>query len=290
MPQKQLNSQDLAARRQRVYALPSVLELSCCPRQHRDYFYAMTDVKLRSLQEPRWGIYLAESSKVIRRALAAGDRPLAFLASEKWADDLRDIFLAYPQVPVYLAQESELENLTGYRVHRGALAAMQRPAPRTLAEIVSGSSRLAVLEDIVDHANLGAIFRSAAGLGFDAIILSPSCADPLYRRSIKVSMGAVFNLPWVRSTDWGKDLQTLREQGFVLAAMALADSAMDLRHLGQRQEDKLALLLGSEGPGLSRSSLAAADFLVKIPMFWQVDSLNVATAAALAFWETGPRT
>lgn len=286
---KQLSEADIAARAQRVYALTSVVPLREAPQDSLRYFQSLTDVKLRSLKEPEWGIYIAESSKVIRRALATGHVPDSFIMSEKWADDLSDILRAYPEVPAYVGSEEELEQITGFHLHRGALAAMRRPEPAPLAKLLEGAQRIAILEDIVDHTNVGAIFRSAAALDVDVVLVTPRCADPLYRRSIRVSMGTVFQVPWARLETWPDALATIRELGFVTAAMALEEDSLSLTELAQRNDEKLAIVLGTEGHGLSRKTLENCDYTVMIPMSHGVDSLNVAAASAVTFWETRPK-
>lgn len=249
----------------------------------------LTDVHLRKLREPAEGMYIAESSRVLRRALAAGHRPRSFFLAEKWLPDLADIFEQYPDVPAYIGSAGLLEEITGFHLHRGAMAAMHRPAPVPLPELLTGARRVAVLEDIVDHTNVGAIFRSAAALGVDAVLVSPRCGDPLYRRSVRVSMGTVFQVPWARLESWPGDLAVLRDQGFTVAAMELTADAVDLDDLAARNPDRLALVLGTEGAGMSAETLAAVDLAVKIPMRAGVDSLNVAAASAVAFWELRPR-
>ena len=188
-----------------------------------------------------------------------------------------------------MGSEEQLEQVTGFHLHRGALAAMARPAPQPLEQLLQGASRVAILEDIVDHTNVGAIFRSAAALDVDAVLVTPRCADPLYRRSIRVSMGTVFQVPWARLESWPADLQTLHELGFKSAALALEEDSLTLEELSARWDEKLALILGTEGHGLSPRTLAACDDTVMIPMSHGVDSLNVAAASAVAFWETRPR-
>ena len=249
----------------------------------------LTDVHLRKVREPAEGMYIAESSRVLRRALAAGHRPRSFFLAEKWLEDLADVFSDFPDVPVYVGSAALLEDITGFHLHRGAMAAMHRPAPVPLPELLAGARRVAVLEDIVDHTNVGAIFRSAAALGVDAVLVSPRCGDPLYRRSVRVSMGTVFQVPWARLESWPADLEVLRGQGFMVAAMELTGDAVDLDELAARNPDKLALVLGTEGAGMSAGTLAAVDLAVKIPMRAGVDSLNVAAASAVAFWELRPR-
>ncbi|MCM3656901.1 RNA methyltransferase [Agromyces mediolanus] len=243
----------------------------------------LTDVALRSATEPERGIYLAESAKVIARALAAGHRPRSVLMEEKWLPGLEPLLAGY-DVPVHLADAAQLEEITGYRVHRGALAAFERPALPAPADLLRDARRVVVLEDIVDHTNVGAIFRSVAGLGADAVLVSPRCADPLYRRSVRVSMGTVFQVPWTRLPDWDDAAPLLHEHGFEIAALALADDAVSLRALAKAPPERLALVFGAEGDGLSRRALAAADRIVTIPMLHEVDSLNVAAAAAVVLY------
>lgn len=244
----------------------------------------LTDTQLRRSVEAAQGLYIAESSKVLRRALAAGHRPRSFFMAEKWLDSLADVFAAHPEVPVYCGSDAVLEEITGFHLHRGALAAMDRPEPVDFRSLLPGARRLAVLEDIVDHTNLGAIFRSAAALDVDAVLISPRCADPLYRRSIRVSMGTVFQVPWARLLQWPDDLAVLQDAGFRTVALALADDALSLDQLAADPPERLALILGTEGEGLSETTLAAADASVMIPMSGGVDSLNVAAASAVAFW------
>lgn len=289
MKPKQLTPEQLAERSARVTALPNTRPLSTTPSETTRFYTHLTDVKLRSIKEPEWGIYIAESSKVIRRALAAGHRPLSFLMSEKWADDLIDVLQEHPEVPAYVGSEDELEQVTGFALHRGALAAMARPEPLPLENLLAGVRRIAILEDIVDHTNVGAIFRSAAALDVDLVLVTPRCADPLYRRSIRVSMGTVFQVPWARLDSWPGALETLHAAGFTTAALALEEDSLSLTELADRKDEKLALILGTEGHGLATSTLAATQHTVMIPMSHGVDSLNVAAASAVAFWETRPK-
>ncbi len=249
----------------------------------------LTDVHLRKLREPAEGMYIAESSRVLRRALAAGHRPRSFFLAEKWLAELQDVLSAYPDVPAFIGSAALLEEITGFHLHRGAMAAMQRPEPVPLHELLAGAHRVAVLEDIVDHTNVGAIFRSAAALDIDAVLISPRCGDPLYRRSVRVSMGTVFQVPWARLESWPEDLSLLKEAGFTVAALELTEDAVDVDGLAARNPDRLALVLGTEGAGMSAETLAAVDLAVKIPMRAGVDSLNVAAASAVAFWELRPR-
>lgn len=257
----------------------------------RDYT-DLTDVKLRTSREPAEGLYMAESSTVIRRALDAGHRPRSFLMADKWLESMDDVLAEHPDVPVFVGEEDVLRQVTGFHLHRGALAAMHRPSLPSVHELVTrardgaGARRVAVLEDIVDHTNVGAIFRSAAALGVDAVLVSPRCADPLYRRSVRVSMGTVFQVPWTRIDSWPGGLHALAEDGFTVAALALADDAVSLDDLAAEPPERLALVLGTEGDGLSRGAVEAADVVVRIPMAGGVDSLNVAAASAVAFWAT----
>ncbi len=255
----------------------------------------LTDVALRAKHEPAKGLYIAESSTVIRRAVAAGHRPRSLLMAERWLPDLQDVLErvgAGPDgdVPVYVGEADVLEAITGFHLHRGALAAMHRPPLPGVHDLLAGARggagarRVAVLEDVVDHTNVGAVFRSAAGLGVDAVLVSPRCADPLYRRSVRVSMGTVFQVPWTRLESWPGGLDDLRADGFVVAALALADDAVTLDRLAAAPPERLAMVLGTEGDGLSRAAVAAADVVVRIPMAGGVDSLNVAAASAVAFW------
>ncbi|MBD8059065.1 RNA methyltransferase [Cellulomonas sp. JH27-2] len=254
-------------------------------------YVSLTDVALRSKHEPAKGLYIAESSTVLGRALAAGHRARSVLLAPRWVPDLEAMVAALPDdddevVPVYVADEPVLEVITGFHVHRGALAAMHRPPLAPVADVLAGARRVAVLEDIVDHTNVGAAFRSAAALGVDAVLVTPRCADPLYRRSVRVSMGTVFQVPWTRIDPWPAGLDELREAGFVTAALALSDDAITLDDLVTENPDRLALVLGAEGHGLKATTIASCDRVVRIPMAGGVDSLNVAAAAAVAFWAT----
>ncbi|GER22056.1 rRNA methyltransferase [Zafaria cholistanensis] len=263
------------------------LESSADPRV-ADYV-ALSDAALRQRTDPVRGLYIAESSKVLRRALAAGHVPRSFFLAEKWLDGLADVLDAHPDVPAFVGSPGVLEEITGFHLHRGALAAMNRPEPRDPAALLAGARRVAILEDIVDHTNLGAIFRSAAGLGFDAVLVTPRSADPLYRRSIRVSMGTVFQVPWARLDAWPEGLGLLRGHGFVVAAMELTEDAVPIDVLAAENPPRLALVLGTEGAGVSPAALAGADRTVLVPMRPGVDSLNVAAASAVAFWELRAR-
>jgi tRNA G18 (ribose-2'-O)-methylase SpoU len=241
----------------------------------------LRDVTLRRSLEAERGLFIAEGDKVVRRAVAAGHRPRSFLMARRWLAPLGDLLAAWPSVPCFVVDETLAEEVTGFHVHRGALASMRRAPLPSIAEVLTGR-RIVVLEDIVDHTNVGAILRSAAALRFDGCLLAPRCADPLYRRSIKVSMGAVFSLPYTRLTDWTGTVPLLSAAGFTTYALTPAPDAVDLHDV--RPAPRLALLVGSEGPGLSQRWLSGADVRVRIPMAAGIDSLNVAAATAVACW------
>jgi tRNA G18 (ribose-2'-O)-methylase SpoU len=248
----------------------------------RDYV-GLTDVVLRRLSEPAGGLYLAESTKVIERALAAGHRPRSVLLQAKWLADLAPL-LEEHDVPVYLGEPELLEHVTGFTMHRGALASMHRPPLRPVEDVLRAARRVVVLEDIVDHTNVGAIFRAVAGLGADAVLVTPRCADPFYRRSVRVSMGTVLQIPWTRLAEWPEGAAELHAAGFEIAALALDDAAIPLDRYARHPPERIALLLGTEGDGLSAAALTEADAVVTIPMSRGVDSLNVAAASAVALW------
>ncbi len=253
-------------------------------------YVSLTDVALRRRAEPERGLYIAESEKVIRRALRAGHAPRSFLMAERWLTDLDDVVLDAEQrgIPVFVGDHDIIEDLTGFHLHRGALASMQRPALPAVSALLADARRVMVLEDIVDHTNVGAVFRSAAALGVEAVLVTPRCADPLYRRAIRVSMGTVFQVPWTRIDPWPEGVAALRDLGFTVAALALAEDAVSLEDLAARPPERLALVLGTEGDGLSRRTVDAADLTVTIPMAGGVDSLNVAAAGAVAAWALRP--
>ncbi|WP_022885058.1 TrmH family RNA methyltransferase [Glaciibacter superstes] len=244
----------------------------------------LTDVALRRVSEPAGGLYIAESAKVIGRALAAGHRPRSVLLQEQWLAGILPLLADWPDLPVFVGDAALLEQLTGYNLHRGALAAMHRPVLAPVADIIRGARRIVILEDIVDHTNVGAIFRSVAGLGADAVLITPRCADPLYRRSVRVSMGTVLQVPWTRLGEWDDAVPELHAAGFHLAALALAEQAVSLDEFARTVPERLALILGAEGDGLSARAIAHADTVVTIPMRRGVDSLNVASASAVALY------
>ena len=243
----------------------------------------LTDVALRRRTEPAGGLDIAESTKVITRALEVGHQPRSVLVQEQWLPDMEALLAPY-DVPVYVGPPELLETLTGFNLHRGALASMHRPALVRVESLIAGARRIVVLEDIVDHTNVGAIFRAVAGLGADAVLITPRCADPFYRRSVRVSMGTVLQVPWTRMPDWPAGADILKAAGFHLAALALSEDAVGLDAFAEDPPDLIAILLGTEGDGLSRHALANADTVVTIPMLHGVDSLNVASASAVALW------
>ena len=261
-----------------------------------DPYVRLTDVQLRSRIEPEKAVFIAESIEVIGRALDAGMEPLSLLTAEKYlpsleaANILNRMLEANESAMLFMAPEDQLEKLTGFQLTRGALAAFRRPLERPVADVVRNAHLIAVLEDIRNHTNVGAIFRSAAALGADAVLVSPACYDPLYRRAVRVSMGTVFQVPWTRigsdPHNWARDgVPLLHEWGFTTAAMALSDDSIALDDARLKSCDRLALVFGTEGDGLAESTISCCDYTVRIPMEHGVDSLNVAASSAVAFWE-----
>lgn len=271
-----------------------------------DAYVNLTELQLRSRVEPARGIFIAESPKVIVRAIEADREPLSFLIEEQWTKGMADLFQSVDQrwgndVPVYVASAQQLKRLTGYRLHRGALSAMRRWPLPSIEDVCRNARRIAVMENIVDHTNVGALIRSAAALDVDAVLVTPSCGDPLYRRSARVSMGTVFQIPWTRicddnPRDWPDvGLRRLHELGFTTVAMALRDDSISLDELVRRLHavpddryriERLALIFGTEGDGLSARTIEQSDLTVRIPMGHGVDSLNVAASSAVAFYAT----
>jgi tRNA G18 (ribose-2'-O)-methylase SpoU len=247
----------------------------------------LRDVELRKHLEAEHGLFLAEGEKVVRRAVEAGFPPRSFLMAERWLGGLFDV-LDGTDAPCFVVTERLAEEVTGFHVHRGALASLERRPLPEMASVLARARSVLVLEDIVDHTNVGAIFRSGAALGFDAVLLSPRCADPLYRRSVKVAMGAVFSVPWTRLDDWYDALPALSAQGFTTVALTLADDATPIED-AVAGLDRVALVLGSEGHGLSRRWERSADRRAVIPMREGIDSLNVAAATAVACYVTARR-
>lgn len=282
------------------------IELDSIDDERVSAYVNLTEIQLRNRLEPAKGLFIAESPKVIDRALAAGREPLSLLVEKPWLEGMADMFARIdaqwgPDVPVYVASPEQLKRLTGYRLHRGALSAMRRWPLPSVEQVCEGAHRIAVMENIVDPTNVGALMRSAAALDVDAVLVTPSCGDPLYRRAARVSMGTVFQVPWTRIDGedrhyWPfKGLEELHSLGFTTVAMALEDDSISLDELTRRLNsdaadpqhiDKLALIFGTEGDGLSRHTIAHADLTVKIPMSHDVDSLNVAASSAVAFYAT----
>lgn len=267
--------------------MSEIIEITDLAREELIPYSCTSEIQLLRYYEPEPGIFIAESPKVIRRALDAGFEPMSLLMERKYIDGQgSDIIGRCGNVPVYTAASEVLTKLTGFKLTQGALCAMRRrPAP-TADEVIRGAKRVAVLEDIMNQTNIGAIFRSAAALGFDAVLLTRPCSDPLYRRSIRVSMGTVFQVPWAYLDGYSPEyIGYLHERGFMTAAMALRRDTMPIDAPQLRGADKLAVILGTEGEGLKDSTISACTCTVKIPMYHGVDSLNVAAASAVAFWE-----
>ena len=258
---------------------------------HLDVYARYTENQLLNRHEPEKGIFIAESPKVIERALDAGCVPISFLMEEKHVEgEGRELIRRCPRIPVYAAEFSVLTRLTGFALTRGMLCAMYRPPLPSVQEVCRGKKRIAVLERVVNPTNVGAIFRSAAALGMEGVLLTAGCSNPLYRRAIRVSMGTVFQIPWtfLEEASWPEEgILKLRTMGFKTAAMALKEDSVRMDDPVLKNEERLAVILGTEGDGLAGDTLADCDYTVRIPMFHGVDSLNVAAASAVAFWELG---
>ena len=267
--------------------MASIITLTSLDAPELDVYARLTQAQLRNRLEPEKGLFIAESPKVIGTALSAGLEPVSFLLEQRHiTGDAASLLARFPDVPVYTAERELLARLTGYTLTRGVLCAMRRPAPKSPTEVIAGAKRIAVLEGVVDATNIGAIFRSAAALGMDAVLLSPTCCDPLTRRAVRVSMGTVFQLPWATFDTWpAGGMEILRGAGFATCAMALRDDSLALGDERLNSIPKLAIALGAEGDGLANGTIAACDYTVRIPMAHGVDSLNVAAASAVAFWE-----
>jgi tRNA G18 (ribose-2'-O)-methylase SpoU len=260
-----------------------VVEIDTLDDPRLSDFRDLTDVALRRKTEPERGLYIAESAKVIARAIAAGHQPRAVVLLQKWLPEISAL-LEEHDIPVFVGGADLLEQLTGFDMHRGALASMQRPELPTVASVLQNAHRVVVIEDVVDHTNIGAIFRAVAGLGADAVLVTPRSADPLYRRSVRVSMGTVLQVPWTRLPEWPDAASLLHDAGFHIIALALADNAVSLEQFAANPPERVAIMMGSEGDGLSRAALDNADTVVTIPMSHGVDSLNVASASAVALY------
>ena len=261
-----------------------ILQVADLEDPRLDEYLRLSEAHLRMRSDVENGLYIAESTKVVQRAIKAGHVPRSFLLAEKHLEQLAEEFNQFPDTPIFIGDDRQLQDLVGFHLHRGAMAAMNRPDPLDLDEVLETSSRIAILEDIADHTNLGAIIRSASGLGVDAVLLTPKCVDPWYRRSARVSMGTVFDLPWVRMQSWPEDIQTLKKHGYEMLAMELTDDAIPLNEVEIKAGQKVAMILGNEGRGVTDEALAAVDQTVIIPMHRGVDSLNVGAASAIAFW------
>lgn len=274
--------------------MSNIIEITDFNAPELDVYARLSEGQLLNRHEPNKGIFIAESPKVIERALDFGTEPISLLLEKNHINgQARGIIERCGNIPIYTADFDILTQLTGFKLTRGALCAMRRPKPLTVAEICNNSRRIAVLENVMNPTNLGAIFRSAAALGIDGILLTPGSTNPLYRRAIRVSMGTVFQIPWAFIGDkdtteniWPRPATlVLKELGYKLAAMALRENTVSISHPSLKEAEKLAILLGTEGEGLSDEALEECDYTVKIPMYHNVDSLNVAAASAIAFWE-----
>ena len=265
-----------------------LIEITDFTAPELDVYARLTEAQLLNRFEPKKGMFIAESLKVIMRALDAGCQPVSLLVERSHINaEAAEAIARCGDVPVFTASLDILTKLTGFQLTRGMLCAMRRPQLPSVEQVLEGTTRIAVLEDIQNPTNVGAIFRSAAALGMDAVLLTPACSNPLYRRSCRVSMGTVFQIPWTYLEEgW---TEKLRAMGYKTAAMALRDDSYSIDAPELRAEEKLAVVLGSEGDGLADGTIAACDYTVKIPMFHGVDSLNVAAASAVAFWELRPR-
>ena len=264
-----------------------IIEINSLSHPGVEVFATLTEAQLRNRLEPQKGIFIAESPKVIHVALNAGYEPLALLCERKHIEgDAASLIERCGDIPVYTGERELLASLTGYTLTRGVLCAMRRPAPKSVEEVCQGAKRIAVIDGVVDTTNIGALFRSAAALGIDAVLLTPSSCDPLNRRAVRVSMGSVFLLPW---TWLEAPISSLRTLGFRTVAMALSDNSVPIDHPSLKDEPRLAIVLGTEGDGLSTQVIEDTDYVVRIPTWHEVDSLNVAAASAVAFWELRAR-
>lgn len=275
--------------------MTNIIEITNFSASELDVYARLSEAQLLHFYEPKEGLFIAESPKVIERALDAGYEPLSFLAERRHIEgEAKSILSRCGEIPVYTADFDVLTKLTGFQLTRGMLCAMRRKQLPLLAEVCKDAKRVAILENVVNPTNVGAIFRSAAALGIDAVLLTPACSDPLYRRALRVGMGTAFQIPWtyMSSADeaWPeKGISRLHELGFKTAAMALNEQSVSIDHPALVEEERLAIILGTEGDGLSDSTIAGCDYTVRIPMYHGVDSLNVAAASAVAFWQLGKR-
>ena len=275
--------------------MPNIIEISNFNQPELDVFARLTEAQLRQRQTPEKGLFIAESPKVVERAMNAGYEPVSMLVEKKHIEgEAKEIIDRAGNIPVYTAEFEVLKQLTGFAMTRGVLCAMRRRILPKVEDVCQGARRIAILENVMNPTNVGAIFRSAAALNIDAVLLTPACSNPLYRRSARVSMGTVFQIPWTYFS--GDDaawphpgIDRLKEFGFKTAAMALCDESVSIDDEKLMAEDKLAIILGTEGDGLATATIADCDYTVKIPMSHGVDSLNVAAASAVAFWQLGNR-
>ena len=272
--------------------MPNIIEISDFNAPELDIYARLTENQLLNRHEPEKGIFIAESPKVVERALDAGYTPISLLLEKKHiSGEAKHIVERCKDIPIYTAEFDVLTELTGFKLTRGVLAAMYRKALPSIESVCDNAKRIAVLDSVMNPTNVGAIFRSAAALGIDGILLTSGSSNPLYRRAIRVSMGTVFQIPWTFVDDINTDntsvIDALKNLGFKTAAMALKDNSVNINDPNLLSEDKLAIILGTEGDGLSEATISSCDYTVCIPMFHQVDSLNVATASAIAFWELG---
>ena len=273
--------------------MPELIEITDLSLPELDVYAGQTETQLLHYYEPDEGIFIAESPRVIKRALDKGYTPLSFLLERgQVKGQVKEILACFENIPVYVAEPEILTGLTGFAMTRGALCAMRRQTLPKAREICTGARRIAVLENVMNPTHVGAIFRSAAALNMDAVLLTPGCSDPLYRRAIRVSMGTVFQIPWTflgsRADEWPQQgMKLLREMGFRTAAMALKEDSVSIRYPRLAEEERLAIVLGTEGEGLAEDTIADCDYTVRIPMSHGVDSLNVAAASAVAFWQLG---
>ena len=274
--------------------MKNIIEINDFSAPELDIYARTSEVQLLRYNEPAPGFFIAESPKVIERACSAGYEPVSFLVEHKDLEgEAKELLERFPEIPVYTAEYETLVKMTGYALARGMLCVMRRRALSSIEEICQNARRIAILENVVNPTNIGAIFRSAAALHMDAVLLTGGCSDPLYRRAARVSMGTVFQIPWTyfdKKTVWPQDgMKILQKLGFKTAAMALRDDSVGIDDKALRSEEKLAVILGTEGDGLASQTIADCDYTVKIPMSHGVDSLNVAAASAVAFWELGHR-
>ncbi len=274
--------------------MANIIKITDFSASELDIYTKLNETQLLHYFEPKEGLFIAESSKVIERALNAGYEPFSMLLDEKHiTGEAKDLMKYFSDIPVFIADFELLTKLSGYQFSRGALCAMRRKPLKKLSHICEKARRIAILENVVNPTNIGAIFRSAAALNIDAVLLTSACCDPFYRRSIRVSMGTVFQIPWTyfdKNQIWPTDgMSTLKSMGFKTVAMALRDDSVNIDHPALLAEDKLAIILGTEGEGLNDKTINTCDYTVRIPMSHGVDSLNVAAASAVAFWQLGNR-